>query len=427
MIVTKHYGRSLMIRYNSLFDTLLHLKGNPKACIYTEPLWGIPYNLFAPFVSIYMFALGLSDRQIGLVASIGMAFQIIFALLSGVITDKLGRKRATLVFDIISWSVPCLIWAFSNSFLHFVIAAIVNSVLQVTANSWGCLLVEDSDKKQIVNVFAWVHMSSLVAAFFAPVTSLFIKRFELVPTIRVIYLISFVMMTTKFIVLNKFSNETAQGKIRMEETRSMNLLQQLSGYKGVVKQMLDTPETLLTLGILLIMSICNTVNNTFWSILVTQDIGIPAEGVGIFPFLRSLVILTSFFVLVPRIRALRFKRPLITGFSTFIMSQLLLISAPGKSYLILVISVFLEACSLSLISPLLDSMQVILVDPHERARIIAMMYVFVMALSSPFGWIAGVLSGMDHRLPFVMNIVLLSAGIVLTIFAARVAARKAQD
>ena len=190
--------------------------------------------------------------------------------------------------------------------------------------------------------------------------------------------------------------------------------------------MLNTPETMLTLGIMLIMSICNTVNNTFWSILVTQEIGIPAKSVGIFPFLRSFVMLAFFFVLVPKIRALRFRKPLITGFSTFIASQLLLIAAPGKSYMILIISVFLEACSLSLISPLLDSMQVIMVDPHERARIIAMMYVIVMAFSSPFGWIAGVLSGIDHRLPFAMNIILLAVGILLTIFASIAAARKAE-
>ena len=414
-----------MIKSHPLIDTLLHLKGNPKACVYTEPLWGIPNSLFMPFVSIYMYALGVSDSQIGLIASINMVFQIVFALLSGIITDKLGRKRTTFVFDFLAWSIPCLIWAFSNSFIYFVIAAIINSVMRVTMNSWNCLLVEDCDRKQIVNIYAWIYISGLIAAFFAPVTGLFIGWFELIPTIRVIYLISFVMMTFKFIILNKYATETTQGIIRMEETRHLNMFQQFSGYGAVIKQMLRTSETMLTLGIMLIMNICIMVNGIFWSILVTQDVDIPAKSVGMFPFLRSFVMLVFFFVLVPKIKAIRFKKPLITGFSTFIASQLLLIVTPEKSYLILIISILLEACSLSLISPLLDSMQVIMVDPKERARLIAMMYVIVMALSSPFGWIAGVLSGIDHRLPFAMNIMLLALGILLTIFASIAASRKA--
>lgn len=79
-----------------MVDTLLKLKGNPRACVYTEPLWGIPFNLYGPYVSIYMYSLGVNDAQIGLIVSIGMIFQIIFALLSGAITDKLGRKKLPL-------------------------------------------------------------------------------------------------------------------------------------------------------------------------------------------------------------------------------------------------------------------------------------------------------------------------------------------
>ena len=202
------------------------------------------------------------------------------------------------------------------------------------------------------------------------------------------------------------------------------MFQLLGGYGAVIRQLLRTPETMLTLGIMLVMSICTMVNSTFWSIIVTQEIGVPAKTVGMFPLLRSSIMLVFFFVLVPRLKAVRFKNPLITGFLAFIASQLLLILTPEKGWVVLIGSILLEACALSLVNPLLDSMQVILVDQQERARIIAMMYLAVMALSSPFGWIAGVLSEVDHRLPFVLNIVLLSIGIVLTVFAAVSASRK---
>ena len=69
-------------------------------------------------------------------------------------------------------------------------------------------------------------------------------------------------------------------------------------------------------------------------------------------------------------------------------------------------------------------MQVILVDPQERARIMAVLYVIVVAFTSPFGWIAGILSGMDRRFPFILNIFLLIMGILLVIFEGRIASRK---
>ena len=118
-----------------LIHALKNLRGNARGAAYTEPLWGIPYNLIAPYASVYMLALGLTDGQIGLIASVGLAFQIFWALLSGAITDKLGRKRATLIFELLSWSVPYLISAVAQNWVYFVIAAIINSVWRVVHNA----------------------------------------------------------------------------------------------------------------------------------------------------------------------------------------------------------------------------------------------------------------------------------------------------
>jgi MFS family permease len=122
---------------NALISTLKNLRGNPRAAVYTEPLWGIPYNLYAPYASLYMLALGVKDSQIGMLASIGLALQVVFALLSGAITDKFGRKRTTLVSDLISWSIPMLILAVSQNFYYFLASTIINSIWRVSATSWA--------------------------------------------------------------------------------------------------------------------------------------------------------------------------------------------------------------------------------------------------------------------------------------------------
>ena len=80
-----------------LVTTLKSLQGNARGAVLTEPLWGIPYNLYAPYVSIYMLSFGLSDTQIGLVTSIGLAGQLVLALLRVVIIRKLYLQRSTLM------------------------------------------------------------------------------------------------------------------------------------------------------------------------------------------------------------------------------------------------------------------------------------------------------------------------------------------
>ena len=42
---------------NPLIQTLKEPRGNPRACVYTEPLWGLSINLCLPYASVYMIAL----------------------------------------------------------------------------------------------------------------------------------------------------------------------------------------------------------------------------------------------------------------------------------------------------------------------------------------------------------------------------------
>ena len=61
----------------------------------------------------------------------------------------------------------------------------------------------------------------------------------------------------------------------------------------------------------------------------------------------------------------------------------------------------------------------LVVDPEERARIMAILWVMVLVFTSPFGWITGQLSEIDRRLPFVLIIVLFGIGGLLTYLASR--------
>ena len=407
------------LKQHSLFTTLKSLRGNPRGIVFSEPLWGIPYNLYAPYVSVYMLALGLKDQQIGLIVSVSWGFQVVLALLSGMVTDKLGRRRTTLIADILSWSVPALISALAQNFWYFLAAGMINSIWRVSNTAWNCLLVEDADQNQLVDIFTWIYIANILVGFIAPLAAAFIGAFSLVPTMRGLYVFAAVMFTIKAFVTYRTTRETRQGEVRMYETRRQNGLEILKEYRGVLNILLHSPRTLYTAGILLVLGISSMISGSFWAVIVTRKLHVPPQTLAYFPFVRSTAMLFFFFVVTPRISRMRFQLPLVIGFLGYILSQLFLVTAPDQGYVFLFLNVILEACCFAAVGPLMDRMMVLTIDPKERARIQSIMFMFTILITSPFGWIAGTLSGINKNLPFILNIVLFAVGAWLAALAGR--------
>lgn len=357
-----------------------------------------------------MVAIGLTDKQIGLIVSVSWGFQVLLALLSGVVTDKLGRRLTTLIFDILSWTIPSLISAVAQNFWYFLAAGIINSVWRITHNSWSCLLVEDAEEDQLVDIYTWIYIANQIVGFVAPLAGILIGIFSLVPTVRGLYFFAAFMFTLKAVVTYQMTQETKQGIIRLHETRHQSVFSVLGEYKGVFQNLLKSPATLYTAGIMLVISISAMISGSFWGIIVTEKLNVPAQNLALFPFVKTTIMLVFFFLINPVLNRLHFKLPMTIGFLGFIISQILLITAPEKGYFILLISVFLEACSFAAVSPLVDRLIALTIDPKERARIQSILYVGVILLTSPFGWIAGTLSTLNKDLPFVINIILFTAG-----------------
>lgn len=411
---------SIAIKEHSLVQTLLTLTGNPRGCVYAEPLWGIPFNLYAPYASVYMVALGLVDWEIGLIASISWGFQVFLASISGVVTDKFGRRTTTLVFDIFAWAVPALLSAIAQNFWFFLAAGLVNSVWRIAHTSWSCLLVEDADPDQLADIYTWIYIANLMVGLVAPLSSFLIERFEMVPTLRGIYVFAMIMFTIKAVATYLMTQETKQGQIRLHETKHQPVLEIFSEYRHVFADVIRAPATLYTAGLMLIISITSLIGGSFWAIIVTKKLLIPDEALGQFIFVRSLIMILFFFAGMPIISKLHFKKPMMLGFLGFVLAQLVLVLAPAGNYPMLFLNVILDACSLALVNPLVDRMTVLTVNAKERARILSILAVGIILLTAPFGAIAGSLSEMDKAYPFILNMALFASGILLTYLASRV-------
>jgi MFS family permease len=408
---------------NPLVATLVSLRGNPRACVYTEPLWGISVALCLPYASVYMVALGLSDSTIGLVTSLGALSQMAFALLGGVITDKLGRRWTTAVFDAIAWVIPCVVWAVAENFWYFLVASIINGAWTVTANSWDCLLAEDAERDQITRIYSLIIMAGHLSAIFAPIASLLVAQFGLETAVRVLYVNAAVIMLGKIIWLYVWSHETARGEIRMRETAGQSWGSLLAGYRGVLGVIRRSPGSIFAIVVATLVSIVGLVNATFWPIVVNQRLGVPDVLLPYFQMLRSLLAIILLFTVIPRVtHAFNQRRALLLGFGVFAVGQLLLTFTPVPgggpgvgTYTLLVVSLIAAGFGVAILGMLGEALVALHVDPAERARVMAVQRTIIMLATAPFGWIAGGLSDLDRALPIALTFVLLIIGVIATL------------
>ncbi|MCL2865584.1 MAG: MFS transporter [Lachnospiraceae bacterium] len=391
------------IRNHSLIDVLFTCKGNPRILLFMEPLWGIPFQLLAPFVTLYMFAQGVLDIEIGMILSITMVFQMIFAFFGGIITDKIGRKKATIMCDFFGWSVACAIWAISNNFWLFLIAGLVNSFEQIGQTAWQCLLVEDAKEKDMLGIYTWVHIAALVAIFFAPITGFLMEQHSLVPVVRGVYIFFSVNMVIKVLLTWRFCKETPQGKVRKKATKGVPVYTLLLEYKGLVPKLLRNIATLKVMAINVILHIVMMISNSFMSLYLAERLGVAERYLAFFPILNAGVMLVFMFFVQHKLAHLKDKIPMWLGLSLLIGGNIMFVLTPTSDNMVFIILyLLLIAVGNALVMPRRSAMLQVVIDAKERARIMGLFTALTIGFAAPFGIVAGTLSNVDRRLPFIL-------------------------
>ena len=403
MDIKKRLGR---LKYHPLIQVLGRNKGNPRTLVLIEPLWGIPYNLIAPFATLYMYTQGVTDVQIGLILSITMVVQVCFSFFAGILADKLGRKTTTMMGDFFGWGLACLVWAASQNFWLFLLAALLNCFEQINQTAWYCLLIEDADQRDLVGLYTWINIGGLVAIFFAPISGMLVSANSVVPVVRVLYVLFALTMMTKCFITYKFCHETRQGQVRKAETKGVSPFRMLGEYRQLIPMLLKNRAVVKAVAVAVLLYIANVVNTNFFSLYVTQRLGLSDNYLALFPILNAGVMLVFMVGIQHKLNALKFRAPLWAGLGLYAVGALVLLLSPVGGLGFVLLNVFLTAVAASLVNPRKDALLQLNLDPQERARLNALIMASTVALSSPFGYLAGWLSSIDRRLPFGFMILL---------------------
>jgi MFS family permease len=386
-----------------IVDSLRTFKGNARTCIIVEPMWGIPNYLFMPYASLYMLALGVSETGIGVIATVGMALQTVWSLVGGWITDRFGRKRTSLVFDLISWSVPTLLWAFAQDIRWFFAAAVLNSAVRVVHISWSCLFIEDAPPDTRVRLYTWISVAGTLAGLFAPLAGLFVVQFGLVPATRGLYLFAFVSMTAMFFIRNAFCTETSVGREKMAASRGANHHDALKEYRAAAASLFGNRETTIAFLLAVLSNIHLQTRNSFLSVVMTRGIGLSEGFIAVFPPLASAVTLAVYLLVIPRI--VRIRSALALSLIVNVAGNLILFFAPAAAasstaaIVAVVLGTLAAAIGMGVTGPVVDAVLANSVDEKKRAVILSIVYTLMYGISAPFGWIAGAMAEIDPRLP----------------------------
>ena len=202
--------------------SLAGLPKNARSAILVEPLWAVFGVVILYYAPLYMTSVGLNSVQVGWIGSIMLAFSFVFQTLAAPITNRLGRKRTSLIWDLISWTVPMLIWTFSQSFAAFAIAAILNSSVRIVSVSWSLLVIEDVEPSDRSRVFAILNLIGAASGLMTPVVGLLIGKYGVESTLRVYYFLGAISMTVMFFLRNALTDETQNGLLAMREHKGLH-------------------------------------------------------------------------------------------------------------------------------------------------------------------------------------------------------------
>lgn len=404
-------------RGTGILTSIKSLRGNQRACVYTEPLWGIPLNMYAPMAAVYMVALGMTPLQIGLVEAIYFLSQTVSSAFAGVLTDKLGRRLCTLVFDGLAWGVPLMLWAMAQNFAWFAVAAVFNGMWRIPENSWGLLYVEDAPQDQIIRLYAIISLAGLVSAFVSPITILLRQQLSLISLMRFLYWMTFLLMVIKMALLYLTSHETEMGVQRRLAMKNVGILAQVWDSRRVVTKIMKNPRVMLVLLLITCFSMIRSINDRFWPLLITDQMGIRDTMLPALNTVRSLAMLVLYLTVVPRLDLRNFRKPMVIAMGTFALISLALFLLPGGPHVLAVVflGAAMDGAAVAIVYPLIPALKMQVLEREERARMLGLLTMLSVLLSSVLAPLAGLLSQIDRALPMLLQCAMALTALVVTI------------
>lgn len=402
-------------------DYVTVLEGNARVCIAFHPMWAIPYSFYFFYLSLYMKEHGVTDSQLGFLMLSGSVVSIVFSFIAAPIVDHMGRKRATLVFDLISSALPPLIYAISGSFWFSLIAVILTNANRIMSIAYYLVMVEDANDEQRIIAFNLFNIITIAAGIFIPVAGFLVNRYGLVRTEKFFLVFSFISMTTLIILRNIFLKETETGKEILKKNR-----EQRFSFNKIAKPYIDSgkylrkkPVTFLTVIaniIFYIYYMIGTNNSLYFAPYLADVLNLNEFNVSVIGSVYAAGMLFAMLVINPLIQKFNIFLNLIIGTILNIIGLFLLVLIPGGSLSLAVISTLVTSLGFGILKSLIDAALAITTEGESRSGIYSIANLFSGILGSITSGLIGILYPLNPRSVYITSILLLFISLFCFVF-----------
>ncbi|WP_063565195.1 MFS transporter [Paenibacillus sp. O199] len=394
---------------------LQDLPRNPRYSILLEPVWAIPGTIVLFYAPLYMKEAGLSDIEIGLINSVNLYFAFIFQLFAGSITNKLGRKRTTLIFDLIAWSVPMFIWAFSQNFWLFLIAYLLNATSKFVTVSFNCLIIEDVEEHKRSKVFAILNMIITGAGVLTPIAGVVIADVGIVPTLASIYFVGGILMTVMFFIRNRYTDETAVGKELMGMHSQTRVIQSLASSMRLFGKSFHK-RRLLPIILITVLSNLILQLNFFQVIFFKEQLKFNDQIISFIPVVTAVTVMLLYLVIIPSLK--RRSEEKYVSFSIILstVGAILFLLIPAGNIAMLFLTLIVLAAGNFILQTYRDSLLMNRLGTHEKADMFSAVQTVMTLTAIPSGYLTGLLYHYNPVLLFSVILVLYIVLMVIMLF-----------
>lgn len=387
------------------------LHGNTRVSVIFEPLWGIPYSLYTFYFSLYMKDRGISDPQIGFLIAIGFIACIAFSAIAGLITDALGRRRATLIFDMIAWPVAITLYLFSHNFWMFALAQVVNSLSKITAVSWNLMLIEDAAPEQQIAAYNLINTINISVGIFTPLAGLIVKEMGILSGERILLVFAVISMTTMVLGRNYYYRETAVGQQILRQRNQESPQQRNRLNPAFFKRLFHEPLVLTVLCCSVLFNAyipIGTYSSLYYAPFLTEVLRLDKSTIAFLGGVNAAVMLVIFVLVIPRTAGVNRYWMMAGGVLLQIASLMLFITLPAGSFKIVSLGVVIFAIGYGLSKPFMDAVLAEATSGAERAAVFALHNTAVAFCSAVFGFLSGFLYSLKPVLLYMLSMGILA-------------------
>ncbi|HBF39022.1 MAG TPA: hypothetical protein DDW50_17105 [Firmicutes bacterium] len=402
---------AINLRSSNFIQSFKKLHGNTRVSVIFEPLWGIPYSLYTFYFGLYMKDRGISDQQIGFLIAIGFIASIFFSAIAGIVTDSMGRRRTTVICDLIAWPVALIIYLISNNFWVFAIAQVINSLSKISAVSWNLMLIEDAAPEQQIAAYNLINTINISVGIFTPLAGIIVKELGILSGERIILVFAVISMTIMILGRNYHYRETGVGLQILKERKHGSHHQKRRFDMALFKILLQKPLvfTVLCCSILFNAYIpIGTYTSLYYAPFLTEVLRLDKSAIAVLGGVSAAVMFVIFVLIIPRCSHLNRYLWMAGGILLQILALALFITLPAGNFAAAFLAVAAFAIGYGLSKPFIDAVLAEVTSGTERAAIFAVHNTAVAVFSAIFGFLSGFLYSLSPALLYILSIGILA-------------------